>query len=204
MIAAAAAAVRKGRAVIVPTDTVYGLAASPHREEYVRHLYRLKGRDDSQPTAIVARDLDRLLECIPELHGRALSMTRALLPGPFTLVLPNPARRFPWLTGNRPDTIGVRIPDLEGAGRDLFELVGALAATSANLHGGPDPRRLDEIPDELRRAVAAEIDGGELPGTPSTVIDLTGPEPVVLREGLVSRRDALARLAGTYAGPAAR
>jgi L-threonylcarbamoyladenylate synthase len=204
MIAAAAAAAHSGRPVIVPTDTVYGLGTSPHREDHVRRLYRLKGREDAQPTAIVARNLDMLLDCVPELRGRAATVARTLLPGPFTLVLPNPARRFRWLTGDRPDTIGVRVPDLEGPARDFLELVGVLAATSANLHGGPDPRRLDEVPDELRRAAAAEIDGGELPGTPSTVIDLTGPEPAVLREGAVSTEVALARLAAAYAGPATR
>ena len=203
-VAAAAAAAHSGRPVIVPTDTVYGLATSPHREEQVRRLYRLKRREDAQPTAIVARDLDMLLECLPELRGRAATSAWALLPGPFTLVLPNPARRFPWLTGNRPDTIGVRVPDLEGPGRDFLDLAGAVAATSANLHGGPDPCRLEDVPYELRRAAAAEIDGGELPGTPSTVIDLTGPAPAVLREGAVSSQDALARLAGAQAGPAAR
>jgi L-threonylcarbamoyladenylate synthase len=195
MIEAAAAAARSGRAVIVPTDTVYGLATSPFQEEPVRSLYRLKGREDAQPTAVVACDVDQLLECVPELRGRAEAVARALLPGPYTLVLPNPARRFAWLTGTRPDTIGVRVPDLAGPGRRLLDLVGALAATSANLPGGPDPRRLDDVPEELRRAVAAEIDAGELPGTPSTVLDVTGDEPVVLREGAVPAREALARLA---------
>jgi L-threonylcarbamoyladenylate synthase len=204
MIEVAAAAVRAGSAVIVPTDTVYGLATTPFEEEAVRGLYRLKGREDTQPTAIVACDVDQLLECVPELRGRAAAIARALLPGPYTLVLPNPARRFPWLTGARPDTIGVRVPALTGPGRQLLDLAGALVATSANLPGGPDPRRLDDIPDELRRAVAAEVDGGELPGTPSTVIDVTGDEPVVLREGAVPEHEALARVAAVDTGTAAR
>jgi L-threonylcarbamoyladenylate synthase len=204
MIEVAAAAVRAGSAVIVPTDTVYGLATTPFEEEAVRGLYRLKGREDTQPTAIVACDVDQLLECVPELRGRAAAISRALLPGPYTLVLPNPARRFPWLTGARHDTIGVRVPALTGPGRQLLDLAGALVATSANLPGGPDPRRLDDIPDELRRAVAAEVDGGELPGTPSTVIDVTADEPVVLREGAVPEHEALARVAAVDTGTAAR
>jgi L-threonylcarbamoyladenylate synthase len=181
--------------VIVPTDTVYGLAASPYREEHVRRLYRLKGRDESQPTAIVAADVDLLFECVPELRGRSGTIVRALLPGPYTLIFTNPARRFRWLTGTRPETIGVRVPRVTGPAAELLARVGALAATSANLPGGSEPRRLDEVPRELRDGAAAEVDGGELPGTPSTVLDFTGPEPVVVREGAAPVAEALARVA---------
>jgi L-threonylcarbamoyladenylate synthase len=181
--------------VIVPTDTVYGLAASPYREEHVRRLYRLKGRDESQPTAIVAADVDLLFECVPELRGRSGTIARALLPGPYTLILTNPARRFRWLAGTRPETIGVRVPRVTGPAAEVLARVGALAATSANLPGGPEPRRLDEVAGQLRDGAAAEVDGGELPGTPSTVLDFTGPEPVVVREGAAPAAEALARVA---------
>jgi L-threonylcarbamoyladenylate synthase len=194
-VAAAVEAIRGGELAVVPTDTVYGLAATPHRQEPVRRLYRLKGREPTQPTAIVAASLDLLLECIPELRGRAALGARALLPGPFTLVLPNPARRFAWLCGATPDAIGVRVPDLAGPAREFLDAVGAVAATSANLPGVPDPRRLEDVPVELRAGSAALLDGGELPGTPSTVLDLTGPEPRVLREGAVAAGEALARVA---------
>jgi L-threonylcarbamoyladenylate synthase len=195
VIDAAVAAVRAGKPVIVPTDTVYGLACSPYREAYVRGLARLKGRDETQPIALAACDLDLLFECVPELRGRAGTIARALLPGPYTLVLTNPAQRFRWLTGARPETIGVRVPALDGPGAELLARVGALAATSANVHGGKDPRRLDEIPAEVRAAVAAEVDGGELPGVPSTVLDFTGPEPVIVREGAAPVAAALECLA---------
>jgi L-threonylcarbamoyladenylate synthase len=187
-------AIRAGRPVILPTDTVYGLCADPQRPEPARRVARLKGRDEAQPLALLAADVDALLECVPELRGRSDTIARALLPGPYTLVLPNPARRFGWLTGARPDTIGVRVPELVGEARTVVERVGAVLATSANLHGGPDPRRLEDVPTELRSAAAAEIDGGELPGTASTVLDLTGAEPRVLREGAVPADEALARL----------
>ena len=137
-----------------------------------------------------------LLECVPELRGRAALIARALLPGPLTLVLPNPARRFRWLAGDRPDTIGVRVPLLEGKAHDLLSRLGAMVATSANLPGGPDPATIDEVPEEIRAAADAIVDVGPLPGTPSTVIDFTGPEPVVLREGAVSTDEAL-RLVGS-------
>ena len=188
-------AIRAGQPVVLPTDTVYGLCATPDRAEPVRALYRLKGREEEQPTALLASDLEVLFERVPELRGAGASLARALLPGPVTLVLPNPARRFRWLTGERPETIGVRVPVLEGEVRAILERVGVVAATSANNPGGPNPRRLEEVPEEIRSGCAAVVDGGKLPGTPSTVIDLTGDEPVVLREGAVPAAEALDRLA---------
>jgi L-threonylcarbamoyladenylate synthase len=126
-------------------------------------------------------------------------VARALLPGAFTLVLPNPARRFPWLTGSRPETIGVRVPDVRGLARSVLDELGVVVATSANLHGGVDPRRIGDIPAELLDAVAAVVDAGELPGLPSTVLDLTTPEPAVLREGAVPAADAVARVTAALA-----
>jgi L-threonylcarbamoyladenylate synthase len=191
----AVAAIRAGKPVVLPVDTVYGLCADAYREGPVRRLARLKQRSEDMPIALIAADVDAVLDAVPELRGRAAVVTRALLPGPYTLVLANPARRFRWLAGSRADTIGVRVPQLPTEARAVVEQCGALAATSANLHGEPDPRRPDEIPDELRRAVAAIVDGGELPGTPSTVVDLTTPEPVILREGAVPAAQTLTRIA---------
>ena len=188
------AAIRAGEAVILPTDTVYGLCADPFRPEPAQRVKRLKGREQSQPLALLAADVEALLECVPELRGRSGTIVGALLPGAYTLVLPNPAGRFPWLSGSRPETIGVRVPELAGEARSVVETVGAVLATSANLHGGEDPRRLEDVPAELRGAVAAEVDGGELPGTASTVLDLTAEEPRVLREGAVRAVEALARV----------
>ncbi len=191
----AVAAIRAGKPVVLPTDTVYGLCVTPYREGPAASLYRLKGRPETTPTAILAADLEMLFECVPELRGRAGVMARALLPGPYTLVLPNPARRYAWLNGLARDTIGVRVPVLEGVGREVIDRVGAVTATSANRHNGLDPRRLEDVPAEIRDACGAVVDGGELPGVPSTVVDLTGPEPRVLREGAVPAAEALARLA---------
>jgi L-threonylcarbamoyladenylate synthase len=188
------AAIRRGTLVVLPTDTVYGLACTPFRPEPVSALAALKRRPQEQPIALVAASVERLLECLPELQGPAAAVARELLPGPYTLVVPNPAARFPWLAGGRPDAIGVRVPELDGASADVLERVRAVAATSANLHGERDPRRLDEVPEEIRSAAAATLDGGELPGLPSTVLDLTGAEPVVLREGAVPAAEALARV----------
>lgn len=193
-VSEAVAAVRRNELVVIPTDTVYGLACTPYREGPVRALSALKGRSPDRPIALVAANLDWLFECVPELRGRAGVSARALLPGALTLVLPNPARRFPWLTGERRDTIGVRVPDVRGVALELLAELGVVAATSANRHGGDDPRTVDDLPAEIRAGVAAIVDGGELPGAPSTVLDLTGADPTVLREGAVSAEDALTRL----------
>lgn len=187
-------AIRAGRPVVLPTDTVYGLCADAYREGPARLLYRLKGRDETQPIALLAADVDVLLDAVPELRGRAEVAARALLPGPYTLIFANPERRFRWLTGDRPTTIGVRVPALSEDAAEVLQRVGAVAATSANRPGEPDPRTVEEIPEEFRTASGAVLDAGELPGTPSTVLDLTGPEPVVVREGAVSAEEALTHL----------
>ena len=190
----AVAAIRAGKPVVLPTDTVYGLCASAYRSEPVRRLYRLKGRPETMPIGIVCADLETLFDCVPELRGRSGVIASALLPGPFTLVLSNPARRFRWLTGHAPETIGVRVPELHGDAAEVLRRAGALAATSANLHGAPDPKTLAEVPEEVRSACGAVVDGGALPGTPSTVLDCTGPEARVVREGAVPAAEALAML----------
>jgi L-threonylcarbamoyladenylate synthase len=194
MIDEAVDALRAGKPVVLPFDTVYGLAAEPYREESTLRLYKLKGRAETQPSALVASDLDYLLECVPELRGRTATLARQLLPGPLTLVVPNPARRFRWLTGTSRETIGVRVPDLSGLGGEVLARVGAVVATSANRPGEPDPGRLADVPEEIRAGAAAVLDGGDLPGTPSTVVDLTGPEPRILREGAVPADEVLRRL----------
>ncbi len=178
-----------GRPVLLPTDTVYGLVSRPS-EAAVAALYELKGRSAEQPTALLAASVEQLLETIPELDEAPL---RALLPGPFTLVLPNPERRYPWLAGEHPEAIGVRVPRLPDIARQVVAAVGAVAATSANDPGGADPRELADVPEQIREACAS-LDAGPLPGTPSTVLDLTGREPRVVREGAIATKEALALL----------
>ncbi|HEU5214702.1 MAG TPA: Sua5/YciO/YrdC/YwlC family protein [Gaiellaceae bacterium] len=162
MSEAAAAALRAGRAVILPTDTVYGLCALPEHEDV---LYELKGRDRSKPVALLAVDVGALVAAVPGLDR---SVLERYLPGPFTLVFAG---------------VGVRVPDLPPAAAEVVRAVGVVAATSANLAGGPDPRRLEDVPEEIRAACGAIVDTGELPGVPSTVVDLTSGEPRVLRQG---------------------
>jgi L-threonylcarbamoyladenylate synthase len=158
----AVAALRAGRAVILPTDTVYGLCALPAHEDV---LFDLKGRDRSKPLALLAADVDALLEFVPGLDR---SVLERYLPGPYTLVF---------------GEVGVRVPDLPPTAAAVVREVGVVAATSANIAGGPDPRRVEDIPEEIRAACGAIVDAGELPGVPSTVVDLTNGEPRVLRQG---------------------
>ena len=195
----AAEAIRAGKPVILPTDTVYGLVASARTAPPVEKLYEVKGRDLWQPSALLAADLETLLEWLPELDGRAGVIVRALLPGPYTLILPNPARRYPWITGDNQETIGVRVPELPDVVDRILSYVGCVVATSANLPGGPDPRRVEDIPREILDRVAAVVDAGELPGTPSTIIDFSGAEPRVVREGEASAADAIERASAALA-----
>jgi L-threonylcarbamoyladenylate synthase len=185
----AVAALRAGQPVVLPTDTVYGLCADAASEAACRRALALKGRPEAQPAALVCADVEALLERVPELPA---DVVRALLPGPYTLVFPNPAPRYQWLAG---ETIGVRVPRLPEIAAEVVRAMGAVMATSANAHGGLDPRSLADVPEEIRAGCGALVDGGELPGVPSTVLDLTDAEPRVLREGAVPAAQALARLA---------
>jgi len=195
----AADAIRAGKIVILPTDTVYGLVASARSAAPVEKLYEVKGRDLWQPSALLAADLETLVEWLPELGGRAGVIAHALLPGPYTLILPNPARRYPWITGETPETIGVRVPELPDVVDRILSHVGCVVATSANLPGGPNPRRGEDISSEILDRVAAVVDAGVLPGTPSTIIDFSGAEPRVVREGAASAADAIDRASAALA-----
>jgi tRNA threonylcarbamoyl adenosine modification protein (Sua5/YciO/YrdC/YwlC family) len=172
----AVAALRAGLPVLVPTDGVYGLCCAVD-EAATERLYELKGRARRQPTAIIGASLDALTALVPELD------TSLVVPGPFTCVVPNPAQRFRWLAGDRPEAIGVRLPELPPETRRVLDEVGAVVATSANDPGEPPAASLEQVPTRIRTGCGAEIDGGRLPGMPSTVVDLTGPTPVVLRQG---------------------
>lgn len=191
----AIAALRRGELVVIPTDTVYGLAANADAANAAEALYAAKGREARRPTAVLFASLGELLARVPELPERSAAVARALLPGPLTLVVPNPGRRFPWLNEERPETLGVRIPDVAGPGREILDALGALVSTSANLPGGRDPRTVADVPPELVSTAAAIVDGGELGGAPSTVVDLTGPAPAILREGALPAQTVLERLA---------
>jgi tRNA threonylcarbamoyl adenosine modification protein (Sua5/YciO/YrdC/YwlC family) len=199
VIQRAIGALRRGEPVLLPADGVYGLCASADGEAPARRLYELKGRTEAQPTALIAASVEALFECVPELRGRSGLIVRTLLPGPYTLVLANPGQRYRWLTGTRPDALGVRVPLLPRSSQRVLDAVRAVVATSANEPGEPAAASLDEVPERVRLGCAAELDGGRLSGEPSTVIDFTGPDAVVLRKGSASPAEAIARVAEALA-----
>lgn len=179
-----------GGLAVFPADTVYGVACDPDAEEAVQRLYRLKGRAAGKPAAVLFFSLDLALEALPELGTRTRAALDALLPGGLTLLLPNPAGRWRLACGRDPSTVGLRVPALPPPLAALHAVRRPVMQSSANTSGGPDARRLADVPAGLRDAADLVLDGGELPGTASTVVDLRGFEEdgrwSVVREGAVA------------------
>lgn len=184
-----------GGVAVFPADTVYGLACDPHDEAAFRRIYELKGRPEDKPSAVMWFHRDAV---DVEVGERTRAAMDVLLPGPVTLLLPNPRRQYPLACGPDPSTIGVRVPDMP----EIAYWRRPILQTSANLAGGPDARRLDDVPESIRAGVDLCIDGGELPGVASTVIDLRRYEASgewdVVREGAVARHE-IARAVGALA-----
>ena len=187
-----------GGVALFPSDTVYGVATHPESEAGVARLYALKGRPPARPSALMFFDLDLALAALEDLGERTRSALGRLLPGPFTLILPNPARRYPLACGPRPDRLGVRVPALSGALEPLAAVRGPVLQSSANRSGGPEARRLEDVDPHIREGVDLELDGGELPGRASTVVDLAAFEEdgrfEVVREGAVTAAEVAAVL----------
>jgi L-threonylcarbamoyladenylate synthase len=188
-VAAFARCLRAQGVAVFPADTVYGLACDPDAGEAVRRLYALKGRAPAKPAAVMFFDLELALAALPELASETASAVRRLLPGGVTVLLLNPKGRFPLACGPDPDTLGLRVPSLEGELAPLAALSGPVLQSSANRAGAPDARRVEDIPADIRRGADLVLDAGELPGTASTVVDLRAyadrREWSILREGAV-------------------
>jgi L-threonylcarbamoyladenylate synthase len=183
-----------GGVAVFPADGLYGLACDPLNPEAIARIYRIKGRDDGKPSAVLYFSPLAMRELLESLSQRTRSAVAALLPGPVTLVVDNPAHRYPLACREDPERLGVRLigGPLAGAMCPIFQ-------TSANLSGELAPAHFADVPDEILAEVDLAIDGGTLAGLPSTVIDLAsfdqGGEWTILREGAMSQGDLTARLA---------
>jgi L-threonylcarbamoyladenylate synthase len=178
--------IRSGGVAVFPADTVYGLACDAENEDAVARLYALKGRAQDKPAAVMFFD-EAWLPPLPPGAER-------LLPGPVTLLVPNPDRHFPLACGPTPEVLGVRLPaDSPLAGAQV-----AVLQSSANRAGGPDPRAIEDVPADILEGAKLKLGAGPLPGTPSTVIDLTRFEQTgewqIVREGALSAADIACRL----------
>jgi L-threonylcarbamoyladenylate synthase len=185
-----------GGVAVFPADTVYGLCCDPEDERAVRRLYELKGRPAERPAAVMFFVPARLFAALPDLGDRERAALGALLPGPVTLLLGNPARRFPLAGGpgeGGADTLGVRVPAWSPPLAALGTVSAPVLQSSANRSGEPDARRLLDVPASIRAGADLVLDGGELPGVPSTVLDLREYERrgewQIVREGPSGRAD---------------
>jgi tRNA threonylcarbamoyl adenosine modification protein (Sua5/YciO/YrdC/YwlC family) len=187
-----------GGVAVFPADTVYGLACDPSNRVAVERLYRLKRRDPIKPSAVMFFDVELALAALPELGPQTRQAVCNLLPGAVTLLLPNPAERFALACGDDPGTLGLRVVSSEL----LDGVKWPVLQSSANRAAEPAPRRLQEVAEPLRRAADLVIDGGELPGTASTVIDLREYERndswSVVRPGAVGEEKLAPVLRGQF------
>jgi L-threonylcarbamoyladenylate synthase len=185
--------IQVGGVAVFPADTVYGLACEPDTREAVERLYALKGRRPDKPAAVMFFDRELAFDALPELEDRTRTLLERLLPGGITALLPNPLRRYPLACGPDPHTLGLRVPALNGAASALGTMRWPVLQSSANEAGGIDAQRLDEVPESIRRDADLVLDGGELAGTPSTVVDLRRFELdgvwAVLRAGAVPEHE---------------
>jgi L-threonylcarbamoyladenylate synthase len=187
-----------GGIAIFPTDTVYGLGTHPDSVEGAHRLYWIKGRSPDRPAAVLFFDLERALAELPDIGLKTRAALDRLLPGPVTVLLPNPSTRFPLACGAEPDRLGLRVPELGERLAKLADMSLPILQSSANPTGESDPRSIEDVDPRIRRGADIELDAGVLAGTPSTVIDLARYEESgeydVLREGALGADEVEARL----------
>ncbi len=164
--------VSDGGVAVFPTDTVYGIGCDPARRGAVDRLYELKQRPAAQPAAVMFFSLAAALDRLTQLDAGEIAAMRALLPGPVTLLLPDRGRRFELAAAGEDLALGIRVPLLSGAFAALASVATPVLQSSANLSGEPAARRLADIPQSLLEGVDLVLDGGELAGVASTVVDL--------------------------------
>jgi len=182
-----------GGVAVFPADGLYGLACDPLRAEAIARIHAIKGRDDGKPSAVMYFSPLAMRELLAGLGERSRAAVAALLPGPLTLVLANPEHRYPLACRADPDRLGVRLiaGPLAGASCPIFQ-------TSANRSGEPAASRFADLDPDVLAGADLAIDGGDLTGLPSTVVDMTAIEEGggwrVLREGAVPAAELEERL----------
>jgi L-threonylcarbamoyladenylate synthase len=190
--------IARGGIAVFPADTVYGLACDPGNAEAVRRLYALKGRVPDKPSAVMFFAVEAALAALPELGGLTRDALHRLMPGGVSVLVPNPGHRYPLACPGDPETLGLRVPVVPALGEPPL----AVLQSSANLAGRPDARRLTDVPAEIRLGADLVLDGGELPGTASTVIDLRAYDATgawsIVRAGAVAESVVAAALEGQF------
>ncbi|HEU5062615.1 MAG TPA: Sua5/YciO/YrdC/YwlC family protein [Solirubrobacterales bacterium] len=188
-----------GGVAVFPSDGLYGLACDPLDAGAIAKIHRLKGRDDGKPSAVMYFSPLAIRELVSGLGPRTKAAVSALLPGPATLVIANPQRRYPLACRQDPERLGIRL-----IGGPLAGTMSPVFQTSANLSGEPAPARFEDVPDSIVAGADLAIDGGELPGLPSTVVDITAIDDDgswrVLRDGALSPGDLASKLASVGLG----
>jgi len=188
-----------GGVAVFPSDGLYGLACDPLDAGAIAKIHRLKGRDDGKPSAVMYFSPLAIRELVSGLGPRTKAVVSGLLPGPVTLVVANPQRRYPLACRQDPERLGIRL-----IGGPLAGTMCPVFQTSANLSGEPASSRFEDVPDSILDRVDLAIDGGELPGLPSTVVDITAIDGdgswKILRDGALSPGDLASRLASVGLG----
>lgn len=183
----------KGGVALFPSDGVYGLGCDPLNPEAIDRIHEIKGRDDGKSSAVMYLSPLAMRELVRDLGQAVSEAFGKLLPGPVTVIVPNPRHRYPLACREDPGRLGVRVigGPLSGVRLPMFQ-------TSANLSGEPSSSSFEGVVPEVREKVDLAIDGGDLTGLPSTIVDLTGYDEdgtwTVLREGGMSRGDLIAAL----------
>ena len=181
----AASAVRRGELVVLPTDTVYGIGADAFTSQAVADLLEAKGRGRNMPTPVLIGSPNTLHGLVTDFSESAWELVDAFWPGALTIV----AKHQPslqWDLGDTRGTVAVRMP-LHPVAIELLTEVGPMAVSSANLTGHPAPEDCDSAQEMLGDAVSVYLDGGPTPGNvPSSIVDVTGRVPLLLREGALS------------------
>lgn len=191
--------VSRGGVAVFPSDGLYGLACDPLDAAAIARIHRLKGRDDGKPSAVMYFSPLAIRELVSGLGPRTKAAVSALLPGPATLIVANPQRRYPLACRQDPERLGIRL-----IGGPLAGTMSPVFQTSANLSGEPAPARFEDVPESILDGVNLAIDGGALPGLPSTVVDIAAIDEDgswrVLRDGALSPGDLASKLASVGLG----